>query len=76
MITEEYIKEMLELIPYISKIIEEYKIFCKEHPEDHSEMEREMAKIIYSIAKRVPQVQELEDFPETINYEDTSCVEE
>lgn len=52
MITEEYIKEMLELMPYISKIIEEYKIFCKEHPEDRSEMEREMVKIIYSIAKK------------------------
>lgn len=52
MITEENVKEMLELMTYMSKITEEYKIFCEEHPEDFSEMKRELAKTIYSIAKK------------------------
>lgn len=79
MITEENIKEMLELMPYISKIIEEYKIFCKEHPEVFSEMEREMAKTIYSIAKKMPQViVDCPSFPEIFNHKDenTGCIEE
>ena len=79
MTREENVKEMLELITYMSKIAEEYKIFCEEHPEVFSEMKREMAKTIYSIAKKMPQViVDCPSFPEIFNHKDenTGSIEE
>lgn len=75
MIKEKHLKEMFELMTRMMEMMEEYQTFCKEHAgEDCSEKEKEIAEMIYALAEKVPHVPI--EFPETINYEDTSCVEE